>query len=142
MSMKSYPKGIETQISEHFKSTEFDCHCSVPTCNITGIDSGLISLLEKLRSVSGGPIRINSGYRCAQEQAALKAKGYETAAGVSQHQLGGAADIMFTGAHESTPGTQIEALARQAGFTSVGVGHNWCHVDIRAGYRRWEYKHR
>jgi uncharacterized protein YcbK (DUF882 family) len=140
MAVKTYPKKAGVKLSDHFTSSEFDCPCD--SCTETLIDERLIELLEPTRRALGAPLRINSGYRCSQYQEALRLRGYETACGISQHELGRAVDIMLSGDGEAT-GAEIERAARAAGFKAVGVGHNWCHVDLRDDKeRRWEYKSR
>jgi len=118
---------------DNFSSSELSAN--VPTCNYTLIDGRLLELLEKLRLLTKEPIKITSGYRCAHYQLQLKLEGYETASGQSTHELGMAADALC----ESISGGVLETLARQAGFTSVGVGHSWCHLDTRIETRRWVY---
>jgi uncharacterized protein YcbK (DUF882 family) len=131
-----YKKKEGRKLSDHFISDEWDCPCD--KCVFTLIDLTLVERLEQVRALLSAPIRINSGYRCASYQAELKARGYETAVGTSQHELGKAADIMADGS--DVPGGTLETLSRQAGFKAVGVGHNWCHVDLRDDKeRRWEY---
>lgn len=61
--------------------------------------------------------------------------GLSTSKGISQHELGNAADIMCQG----LSGDDLERIARTVGFESVGVAEKWIHVDTRTGYRRWEY---
>lgn len=127
-------KDKDTKISDHFTVKEFLCHCGA--CSTCIIDDDLIGRLESLRIFTGAPIRINSGYRCQAHQDALRLQGLETSTGPSTHTLGQAADIEC----KSLSGSELEALARIAGFTSVGVASMWVHVDLRPGYRRWSYK--
>ena len=77
------------------------------------------------------------GYRCARYQEILRRKGFETSTGISQHELGRAADITCHGLN----GNDLEVYAREAGFKAVGVGARFIHVDLRDDVeRRWEYK--
>lgn len=134
--VNTYRKGEHVTLGSHFSSSEFDCNCS--SCTATIVDPELIEKLEALRKLLGAPLSINSGYRCAAKQAELRAAGYETAIGVSQHELARAADIMR--ADTPTSGVKLEQLARQAGFKAVGVGNYWVHVDLRDDKdRRWTY---
>ncbi len=83
-------------LSEHFTLAEFERSATAQAC---GIDNTVPSqyiptlqqlckeVLEPLRSFVGGPIVINSGYRCNQLN--VKVGG----AYASQHPLGEAADI-------------------------------------------------
>lgn len=129
-----YKKGKRAQLSDHFYSTEFDCPCD--DCGWTEIDPVLISQLEAMRTIKGSKLVIQSGYRCENYQQQLKLRGYETAVGISQHQLGKAADI----GDGVTPGHELEDMARRAGFLAVGVGRTFIHVDTRTGKKRsWKY---
>lgn len=99
------------------------------------VDMSLLHKLEILREKTGA-ITITSGFRCQKYQDSLKAAGYETAAGVSQHTLGMAADLHVPG----LTGLELEKLARGVGFMAVGIGSTWVHVDERSDkIRRWEY---
>ncbi len=131
-----YKKGENAVLSTNFRSSEFDCECK--KCTETKIDLDLIIKLEAFRTQVGHPIRINSGYRCQAYQDDLRARGFETSLGPSTHTEGRAADV--SRADSGSTGLELEVLARSAGFTSVGVGGHWCHLDLRSGYRRWEYK--
>lgn len=85
----------DTQLSEHFALSEFVFSQTAKARGIDNTPSGeivdsltkLASVLEKVRSLLGHPININSGYRC---EALNKAVG-----GVwnSAHMYGCAADI-------------------------------------------------
>lgn len=129
-----YRKNANEILSDHFHSTEFDCPCN--ECFITMIDQELIFSLEDLRVSLDTGIHINSGYRCEKYQQALRERGFDTAKGVSTHQVGAAVDI-WTGKHS---GLEIEKAAREVGFRSVGVADKWVHLDLRRDKdRRWTY---
>ena len=136
MSENEYKKGAKINVSKHFVSSEFDCPCNA--CTVTLVQPDLVSKLENLRVAINQPLKISSGYRCESYQLELKLRGFETAKGISQHQLGAAADLLC----EGMTGESLEHFARQAGFTSVGVGHSFIHVDLRPGNRRWTYAKR
>lgn len=134
--MNTNKKGSDQFASAHFRSSEFDCPCL--ECKETLIDDELLLRLDMLREYLGFPIKVTSGYRCEHYQLKLKEEGYETAAGVSQHTLGYAADIK-TGHHN---GIELEIAARRCGFKAVGVGEHWIHVDLRWDRdRRWIYSY-
>ena len=135
--VKQYPKDSAEKLNDYFSVSEFKCPCS--SCDSVHIDSELVDKLTAMRVGLGGPLRVNSGYRCQNYQDELRLRGYETSVGISQHQLGRAADIMDS--KEILTGVQLERDAREAGFMAVGVGGTWCHVDLRSDkIRRWEYK--
>lgn len=63
MSVKTIVKGRNKKISEHFKSSEFDCHGD-GCCTNTKYDDEIIKWLEQIRNYYKGPVNITSGYRC------------------------------------------------------------------------------
>lgn len=135
MTVGRYPKGSEKPAGEHFKAYEFDCPCE--HCYYTLIDEILVSFLDALRRIVDTPIKITSGYRCDRYQYNLSLRGYETAKGISTHQVGKAADIQVKG----YSGVALESPARSAGFRAVGVGSNFVHVDTRGDKdRAWTYR--
>jgi uncharacterized protein YcbK (DUF882 family) len=84
------------------------------------VSPALLEALERLRSDIGRPIRIVSGYRCAEHNRRVGGAQY------SQHLYGRAADLVRGVA------TVQDALA--AGFGGVGFRGQWAvHVDVRAG---------
>lgn len=134
MAINSYPKDSNVQLSPHFNVSEFRCPCS--QCTTTILDSGLITKLEAMRGALGLPLKINSGYRCANYQSELRLRGYETSTGRSTHEDGRAADCMA----EPLTGLELEKAARSSGFKAVGVASSWAHVDLRNDKdRRWVY---
>jgi uncharacterized protein YcbK (DUF882 family) len=133
----TFPKGENIRLSTHFKTKEFDCHCTRKECKVTIVSMLLIDWLEDLRARVGSPIVISSGFRCGPHQAHLRGSGLlQTAKGPSTHESGAAADIRvagFTGAH-------IEPLARLVGFRAVGSAMWGVHVDLRLDRdRAWKY---
>lgn len=129
-----YKKKENRQLSQHFNSSEFDCPCT--NCKHTLIDLTMIEQLEKMRDLLGTKLVVTSGFRCPEYQQELKLKGYETAAGVSQHELGRAADVT----NGVALGLELEEAASKAGFLAIGRGKHWVHVDMRTGKeRRWSY---
>jgi uncharacterized protein YcbK (DUF882 family) len=126
------PVGSRDKVGEYFQAREFDCRCG--RCLETRIDPELIKRLDALRRLAG-PLIITSGFRCAAHQAALRGRGFETARGTSQHELGRAADLV---SRRYAP-VELEALARQVGFTAVGLAPTFIHVDLRPQRIAWAY---
>ncbi len=80
----------------------------------------LLDVLERIRAISGRPMRIVSGTRSARSNAIV------SGATKSQHLSGRAADIPLGRA------TEQQALA--AGARGVGVRGGWAvHLDVRPG---------
>lgn len=136
--MKTYPKGSDILVSKYFHAREFDCPCTNPECTETHIDDVMLSQADAMRDELGCPVIITSGNRCKAYQADLKARGFETAAGPSQHEEFHAFDCR-TGKHT---GDQLEQVARRHGFFAVGVGKTFVHCDMRNDkMRRWVYSY-
>lgn len=104
------------QLSKHFKTSEFRCHC----CGKCIIVPELIISLEALRSKVNTPIRINSGYRCEKHNKEIK--GSKT----SYHMRGMAADIRCR--KDKMPQLLDESLKI---FKGVIEYSTWIHVDVR-----------
>lgn len=128
------PRGGMFRLSQHFWAYEFDCRCG--KCEYTLVAQSLVDRLERLRALTGYGIDVINGYRCEAYQENLRARGYETAKGVSSHQKGLAADIVC-GAFD---GKMLAEKARKAGFRNIGTGRRFIHVDEReGGPREWGY---
>lgn len=134
-SLMKIKAGLNVTLSKSFNSGEFEDGIS----EYVLIDKRLVDRLQKLRDHLICPIKITSAYRSPAKQEQLRKQGYETANGISTHEVGCAVDL-WTGKHT---GEQLERAARFVGFKSVGVGTSWVHVDIRDDKeRRWEYQTR
>lgn len=130
-----FRRGSDEQVGKWFKAREFDCHCS--NCSQTLVHPDLISRLDKLRGILGAKIIITSAYRCDYAQKQLRDLGFETAKGRSQHQDGKAADIRS----DCRSGADLTIFAAEAGFSAIGTGKDWIHVDTRDDkQRRWTYR--
>lgn len=104
-------------LSAHFSNHEF---VDRRTQHALGPPPELVQVLERIRALRPGPLRIVSGHRCCATNAAVGG------ASQSRHIAGDAADI------PSGRATRAEALA--AGATGVGVRSGWAvHVDVRPG---------
>ncbi len=124
--MTMFKKGEKFKLSEHFNSSEFDCHCKL--CKETKIEPELVSRLERLRELIGKPIIITSGYRCLAHNREVGSKD------TSFHVKGMAADIIVKGMH---PG-EVANYIKKVGFGGVGIyAHKgFAHADIGPA-RRW-----
>jgi uncharacterized protein YcbK (DUF882 family) len=116
-------------LTRHFSKSELACKC----CKKLEINEEFIEKLEHLRFSTGRPIIINSGYRCQEHNKMVG--GRKT----SQHILGRAADINTAGLTSEQLYLFI-ATALQIGFTGVGIGRNYIHIDNREkGRKLWVY---
>lgn len=117
--IKKLLKGLNKKLSTNFYSKEFDCSCD--SCEQTIINMVHVARLEQLRRELDRPIKITSGYRCADHNKAV--------GGVpsSQHMLGNATDILFLIKNEH------DELRFKRIFPCVIAYDTFTHVDSRPG---------
>lgn len=126
-----FTKGQSVKVSEHFVSTEFDCHGS-GCCSQTVVNEKLIEYLEKIRSHFNAPITITSPYRCPTHNARIGG-----AVG-SRHSKGDAADIVVKGVAPR----DVAKYAESIGIMGIGLyetssdGH-FVHIDTRDKKSFW-----
>ena len=98
----------DIQVSTNFKLNEFQCRCG---CQQVKLSSELLERLQAMRTETGRPIRVNSGYRCPSHN--------RTVGGAtnSQHLHGTAADIVIVGLAKA----QQNALCERY-FSDGGLG--------------------
>lgn len=135
--MNVYKKGVTVQLSENFKSTEFDCN-GKGCCTTTPIDPALVSILQNIREHFGASVNLNCGYRCPTHNA--KTSG---ASANSQHMKGNAADIVVKGVHPMRVARYIETIPGFKGrigcYTWDDKGSGFVHVDVRGTNSRGIY---
>lgn len=124
-----YKRNTQEKLSEHFFSTDFDCHCSNADCLETLVDASLITGLEELWKLMGGFL-ITSGYRCPKHN--------ETLGGApkSQHLLGRGVDIKSSKSYNAL---LMKKFAEQVNlFRLGGIGTYIDHLHVDVGpKRRW-----
>lgn len=121
-----YKKGERIRLSDHFYSTEFDCHCNYPTCKTTLIDTALVTYLEKKRIQLGKPVHVNSGFRCLRHNRDVGSED------TSQHPKGKAADII-----SGSNIVEQSDLFQDAGGLGIYKKKKFLHVDVRKKKARW-----
>ena len=104
------------QLSENFRSKEFECPC----CGRVDIDMGFIHKLQRTRFLVDLPFRINSGFRC--EEWNLKVGGSNNSA----HLRGYAADVAC---YNDQVRWYIVERAIEVGFKRIGIGASFIHLD-------------
>ena len=111
-------------LSPHFSRGEF---ADRRTQHVLGPPDELVQVLERIRALRPGPLKIVSGHRCCSTNAAV------LGATNSRHIHGDAADI--------PAGRATLSEARRAGAVGVGVRDGWAvHVDVRPGPpATWSY---
>jgi uncharacterized protein YcbK (DUF882 family) len=114
-------------LSKHFSAAEFAC----PHCGRTRVSGRLITALEDLRALANLPIRVTSGYRCPEHNAAVGGKPD------SGHLHGDAADIVVEG-HTVPQMVALAALVPEFAYGGIGAyDAGFIHVDVRPGKARW-----
>ena len=113
----------------HFSAKELACKCGKHCRGEYYHDPDFLDHLEALRAEVMQPLKITSGRRCDRHNTAVGG------ASRSQHKLAIAADISLTG-------HMRQLLARAAvkvGFTGIGFGKSFLHVDQRESRVGWNY---
>lgn len=107
---------------------------NTPPEGVKGELKKLASLLQTIRDVYGYPIRVTSGYRCAELNATMKRSSTS-----SQHMLGQAADIVATSGRTNAHLFSVIKKLIEAGEIRVGQliweygtkkEPNWVHVSL------------
>jgi zinc D-Ala-D-Ala carboxypeptidase len=113
----------------NFRIEEFACRCGGRFCRRgVYIDPILIARLQTLRTQLGRPLIVTSGHRCAQWNAAIGG------APRSRHkQL--AVDLSVQGHDRDV----LHMTARAVGFSGIGLGQRFIHLDARAKPATWVY---
>lgn len=101
---------------DYFKDEEFDCPC----CGKNKMTEEFKQDIDVARHIAEVPFIINSGYRCEKHN--KEVGGSET----SSHLKGIAADIK---AETSRTRFKIVEALMAVGFTRIGIGDNFIHVD-------------
>jgi uncharacterized protein YcbK (DUF882 family) len=101
---------------EHFVPGEFSCHC----CGVEKLDANFLHRLDEAREIAGVSFKITSGYRCPIHNAQVGSKP------TSSHPKGCAADISTIGSRHRF---MVLSALIQAGFTRLGIGKDFIHVD-------------
>ncbi len=114
----------------HFSPKELACKCGGRYCRGEYFhDEVFLDNLEALRGEIGRPLHLTSARRCERWNAHVGGTSR------SQHKLCIAGDIDRDG-HDPV------ALGRgavKAGFTGIGFGAGFLHVDQRQGQTAWNY---
>ena len=104
---------------KYFTYGEFDSPDFVDSGKL--VSDELISMLDVARKKYGKYMVINSGYRTIEHNAKVGGKPE------SSHLKGLAVDIKCT---NSTDRFLLEGILREVGFTRIGIGNSFIHVDI------------
>lgn len=121
----------DERLTASFRASEFRCRCRAASCDAPPMDKAFMVKLQALRDEWGGRLLISSGSRCSAWNA--KVGGSPN----SMHMQGLAADIRLDSADQ---GPRISAIAEKVGFSGIGVGKAFIHVDCGEPGRRWRYE--
>ena len=126
MGYKYFTKGKAVKVSEHFYSTEFDCHGN-GCCSQTIVNEKLIDYLEQIRNHFNAPITITSPYRCIYHN-----RNVVGGAVNSRHEKGDAADFVVKG-HAPR---EVAQYAESIGIMGIGLYETkddgyFVHIDTR-----------
>lgn len=101
-----------------FSESEFN-RCQ-PSCSSSDCDERALSMLDELRDLCGFPITLNSAYRSVKYE---KKKGRS---GTSSHCKGCAFDVRC---YDSKYRAMLVCNAFRVGFTRIGIGDSFIHLD-------------
>jgi GH25 family lysozyme M1 (1,4-beta-N-acetylmuramidase) len=125
--IKTFKHGDETQISPHFKASEFQCKCGAG--HDFQLDTDLVDNLEKLfTALDCSKIVISSGFRCKDHDISVGGDG------TGQHTLGKAADFCCFDADKNPIVTyKVCCAAQDIGFRGIArINDAWTHCDVRS----------
>lgn len=107
-------------LSKYF--TYDECKCKGDKCcgNVAPMDRQFLAIADKLRELSGGPLFVNSGFRCRTHNTSIKG------AEKSRHMEGIALDLY---SKVKTP-SEIGDIAKALGLFVI-VYDNFVHIDGR-----------
>jgi hypothetical protein len=113
----------------HFRPAELACKCRAGGCQGEyWHDPAFLDALEALREKVGKKIRINSGHRCA-------IRNMMVGGAVESRHRRIAVDIALAG-HDRHA---LLAFAKECGFTGIGRGRTFLHLDRRKTPASWTY---
>ena len=110
----------------HFSEEEFTCRCG---CGTHNIDEAFLRHLERARVIANRPFRVVSGCRCKEHN--KDEGGVDSSAHIASNEPGKekkckACDIGARGPKERFI---IRKALLDAGFTRIGTGDSFLHVD-------------
>lgn len=113
---------------KYFKAREFACKCG--RCE-NKVQPSLIKLCDKIREAYGGPVKVNSGYRCPTHNARVGG------AKQSMHMTGLAADLAPV---DGDIKRFTKLIQEQFDGFCMGMGlyDTFVHIDQRLIRARWD----
>ena len=115
-------------LTRNFSHSEVACKCG--RCRgAAKISPDLMRRLQQMRDAIGGPIRIPSGVRCRKHPESRKrptSSHVPNELGDGEGKVGHAVDIAAVGSRRRF---RLLAAAIAAGFTRIGIGKSFLHLD-------------
>ena len=112
-------------VSPNFSRAEFACKCG---CGADAVDPILVMNLERMRAEAGGPIVIISACRCENHNREEGGKADSAHLCVPEKkEWCQAVDIVAATGRDLF---RLLHAAISAGFTRIGIGKDFLHVDI------------
>lgn len=105
-------------MAQYFKDAEFK-RCT-PACRLADMDAQFMLTLDRVRSLAGIPLVLNSAFRSVAYEKS------HNRAGTSAHCQGKAVDIRC---NTSANRLAIIRAALAAGIQRIGVGQTYIHLD-------------
>lgn len=122
MATDALPSGIK-----YFVLDEFKCPC----CGKNNIHAEVVSKIDRVRTLMGIPLHINSGSRCAKHNEEIGGKSR------SLHLIGCAIDVSTSNMTPDQSHQLLYLLFTE--FNGIGIGKTYVHADIRTIRETWIY---
>ncbi len=128
---------------KYFKYKEFDSP-DLPRSGLMCMDKEFLEMLDELRGRCGFPFKVTSGFRTYNHNLSLCKNPLYKASKTSSHMKGVAADIFINDSKKRAlfVGFAIELCSELDLPIRIGIGKNFCHIDIdndKASPRVWIY---
>ena len=116
-------------LTRNFSHSEVACKWGGHCKGAAKISPDLMRRLQQMRDAIGGPIRITSGVRCRKHPESRKrptSSHVPNDLGDGEGKVGHAVDIAAVGSRRRF---RLLAAAIAAGFTRIGIGKSFLHLD-------------
>ena len=128
---------------KYFKYKEFDSP-DLPRSGLRCMKKDFLAMLDELRGRCRFPFKVTSGFRTYEHNLSLCNNPLYKASKTSSHMKGVAADIYINDSRKRALfiGHAIEICSERDLPLRIGIGKNFCHIDIdkdKASPRIWTY---
>ena len=122
---------VNWQQFEHFSEDEFKCPC----CGMCNVSIHFLCTLVEAREIAGMPFVITSGCRCKKHNEEIG--GAEKSAHLCSKHIPCTACDIYTNTDRKR--FIIVRALQEAGFTHIGIGKDFVHVDNDRRKAMWLY---